>query len=152
MTAKEDAWTRLDTYLGRLLRRLGGDGYVFLDGEGVRLPFVGESVHLIEEFRAAKAALCATYKGDRPGLPVGAIPRHFHPDAKNCFVAEPILSTHLLLVVFTDKFKRGGPPEAVDVFQTLDLANSRLCALIRRLPPDDDGDRPPAVALRMLGS
>jgi hypothetical protein len=143
MTTK-DAWTELDAYLLRLLRRLGGDGYQLLDSKGVRLPFV-LSVHLIDEFENA-IQLLSSMCGSASMLPKVAA-RRFNADPRNCFVAEPVLSTHLLIVLFTDKFKRGGPPDPANVAQTLDTAHSTLARLVRRLPSDDDGGGGPfAVA------
>lgn len=148
---RNDAWNELEAYLGRLLRRLVGDGYQLLDPKGVRLPFV-ESVQLIEEFAAAKRSLWSKF--DRGFLQGPRRRRHFNPHPKNCFVAEPLLTTHLLIVVFTEKFERGGPPDPAEVAGTLDGAHATLVKLVRALPPDDDddGDRPPAAAQRLQAS
>lgn len=70
--------------------------------------------------------------------------RHIHTEPGNMFVAERLLSSYLLIVLFTDD----NAPDSVGATWVLEKERAALCDLLQDLPPDDDGDRALASARR----
>lgn len=142
-----DPWIALEAYLDGLLRRVDGDAYVLLDWNGVPLLPWFENVHFLEEFRRANEVLEATFGLDF--LRRRAARQHLHEEPRFSFVAQPLLSAYLLILVFTDKFRRGGPPDLARVSWEIDKSLVTLRELVRNLPPDSGGGGPGAAVQKL---
>jgi hypothetical protein len=129
------SWRQLDSYLGDLTHRLGGQVYVFSDGGKLQLsPPREHHGPRLASFERACATVRSIFGADC--LHNGKWRRHLHHEPDNWFVAEKVLSTYHLIVLFDEEYVND---EWIGA--TLDHARPVLAGIIPTLPPLDGGGR-----------
>ncbi len=129
------SWEQLDSFLEGLTRQLGGDAYLFAErGKLTLSPPNDLPENLMSRFERAFSAVAAAV--GRESVRRGSWKRHFSHDEENWFVAEPVLGSYHLIVLFESDHTSDAW-----IVRGLDKARPALEALVSGLPPLDGGCR-----------
>jgi hypothetical protein len=133
-------WVQLDSFLKSLVRRLGGESYLFADsGKRTLSPPDGHAERRMERFERACASLREAFGPDC--LKTGVWHRHLSHEPGNCFVAMPVLSVYHLIVLFDSDYSSDAW-----LAHVLDHVRRDLGDLVAGLPPLDGNGRAASAA------